>query len=523
MEASGLPSSADEINLAEQEQVIRALQCTWQQQRTGVAAQFIETHISWVLIAGDDVYKFKKVLNTGFLDYSTLGQRLHCCEEELRLNRRLAPDLYLEVVALTGSPAAPVLGGTGAVIDYAVHMRAFNQRNLWSALASRAALTKTHIDELVQLLERFHAHAAVATAGGRHGTPAQVRTVTLDNMAALDALLTEDGDRGCLREVREWEARAWSGLEPVLMARQAQRRVRECHGDLHLGNITLVDGRVTVFDGIEFNDALRWIDVMGELAFVAMDLHVHGLPSLAHRCVNGYLEASGDYSGVKVLDHYLVHTALVRAKVAALRTGYAGTVSRYLELALKFTQARHPALMITHGYSGSGKTTLTQDLVETVGAIRIRADIERKRLAGLPPLMHTSGEVRSALYEDEMTAATYARLRELAEPVLKSGCHVILDATFLSRSQRHDARLLAEALGVSFYILHFDAAPSVLRERVRQRLLRGDDASEADEDVLALQERTAEPLRADELGDVFDCAQWPALIEHLSGYIAPAA
>ena len=508
-----LPAAAgQELAPAAQAAMVQALQRSLQARQPLASVELIETHISFVLITAEHAYKFKKALATDFLDYSTLALRLHCCTEELRLNRRLAPELYLGVVAVTGSPAAPELDGAGPMIDCAVQMRAFSRDGLWDRLATAGELKPAHIDELAALLCRFHAAAAVAPGNGRLGAPAQVRVPMQDNLLSLTQLLPEA--RAILEELRAWEAQVWDALEPVFAERLRSGRVRECHGDLHLGNVTLIDGRSTVFDGIEFNDDFRWIDVISELAFMAMDLHGHGLHALAHRLVNGYLQGSGDYAGARVLGYYTVHRGLVRAKVAALRAAQSANAGKpkaaaaarhYLQLALRCSRPGHPALLITHGFSGSGKTTLTQSLLEAAGAIRIRADIERKRLAGLDALASSRSAPGLGLYSAEMTAATQARLLQAALPVMQGGWPALLDATFLRRQHRDDARHLAVAAGVPFFILDFEAEPAVLQQRVRQRQARGDDASEADESVLQLQLQTAEPLQADETAAVFRC------------------
>jgi predicted kinase len=352
----------------------------------------------------------------------------------------------------------------------------------------------------------------VADRAGRLGSPAQLRETLLDNLNELEGLVDSCQDRAAIDRLRTWAAAAFDRLQPVLARRLADGRVRECHGDLHLGNVTLIDGRSTVFDAIEFNDDFRWIDVISDVAFLAMDLQAHGLSRLANRFVNGYLELSGDYDGVAVLDYYAVQRALVRAKVKRLRAaqlaarddGDAGPESaaarRYIDLALHLSRcdAAPAALMLTHGLSGSGKSTLTQDLLEAAGAIRIRADVERKRLAG--GLLRGGGSVNesTALYGADMTAATYARLASLAALVLISGRHAILDATFLKQAHRDAARQLAARHGLRCVILDFDAEVEVLRQRLRERAAAGIDPSDADEAVLAGQMRSAEPLQPDE-------------------------
>ncbi|HSW26856.1 MAG TPA: AAA family ATPase, partial [Burkholderiaceae bacterium] len=517
-----LPAPA-ELNLTEQTRMICALRACLAE-RHGAACALIETHISFVLVCGSHAYKIKKALKTEFLDQSTHARRRHACQEELRLNRRLAPDLYLGIVCITGTVDAPELDGAGTDLECAVRMRAFGQEGLWDRLAANHTLETAQIDELVGILVPFHAAAAVAPRSGRLGSPAQVRAPVVETLDDLDRKTDSAADRAILSELRLFESESFVRLRAVMAQRLARGRIRECHGDLHLGNVTMVDGHSVVFDGIEFNDDLRWIDVINEVAFTAMDLHARGLTALAHRFVNGYLEASGDYDGVSLLRYYMVYRALVRAKVELLRAAQCvqpngadsqqhseaahrrAAASSYLALALRLSRsacsAARPALMITHGYSGSGKSTLTQSLIEASGAIRIRADIERKRLVGMDPLDRRGDAAGVALYGPAMTAATYARLRRFAVIVLRAGFHAILDATFLRRQQRITARRLAAKWGVGFVILDFEVDAEVLRQRLRRRQALGRDASDADESVLAGQMRTSQPLRSDERMDV---------------------
>jgi aminoglycoside phosphotransferase family enzyme/predicted kinase len=527
---AGQRVAASELTSAEQARMVRSLRHRLAEER-GLGVDLIETHISFVLVAGEEAYKIKKAIRTPFLDQSTLALRQRACAEELRLNRRLAPQLYLGVVPITGWADSAELNGNGSTRDVAVRMRAFDQSGLWDAMAADGRLRGEDIDALVQTVGAFHGAAAAAGPRGRLGSPAHVRAPLLQSLGELESGVTWASGVETLKLLRNWEAAAYARLQPMFAQRLAQGRVRECHGDLHLGNVTQIDGKVTVFDGIEFNEDFRWIDVISEVAFMAMDLHAHRLPALAHRFVNGCLEFSGDYGGARVLDYYLVHRALVRAKVALLRArqcaGAEGVASaggpqagaqsesalshNYLALALQFgpnrsMQAR-PALMLTHGLSGSGKSTLTQGLVEAAGALRIRSDVERKRLAGLRPQDRVGAVDARLLYQQRMTAATYERLLELAREVIASGRHVILDATFLRRWQREGVRRLAGELDVTLVILDFHVEPAELRRRLRLRAARGDDPSDADEGVLAEQMRQAEPLQADEREDTFECRE----------------
>jgi aminoglycoside phosphotransferase family enzyme/predicted kinase len=538
------PAPSAELTVAEQVRMVdglrRQLQAAQSALQPGGLApvELIETHISFVLLADGFAYKFKRAVNPGFLDFTTLALRWHYCHEELRLNRRLAPDLYLDVVGVHGSAEAPTLGGPGPLIDCAVRMRAFPQQGLWDRLIARDALQATQVDELAGLLVGFHRDAAVADARARFGHPAQVRTPLRDSLAALDQLLHGATEHAQVRTLQAWEARTGDALEPVFTNRRHEGRVRECHGDLHLGNVTQIDGHAVVFDCIEFNDDFRWIDVMSDLAFLAMDLRCHGRADLAHRLVDGYLERSGDYGGAHVLRYYIVHRALVRAKVAALRDAQDATatvhraaheaVAHYLDQAVAGSQPPHPALLITHGFSGSGKTSLTQGLLEAIGAVRVRADVQRKRLFDLAPLERGA----APLYTQQATEATYTHLLDTARELLQAGFSVVLDATFLQRRHRDAAHDLARALRLPFAILHFDADVPTLRERLARREARGDDASDAGLAVLEEQLRTAQPLAPDELHHVHHCVpvpdctppqvDWSPLLQRLAaGGLAP--
>jgi hypothetical protein len=285
--------------------------------------------------------------------------------------------------------------------------------------------------------------------------------------------------------------------------------VRECHGDLHLGNLAWVDGQIVIFDCIEFNPALRWIDVISEVAFCFMDLLHRRHSGLAMRFLNSWLETSGDYEGVALLRYYAVYRALVRAKVAALRADQSGgsdvlraEASSSLLLAEQLTQNMPTQLWITHGLSGSGKTTFSQTLLQDYGMIRLRSDLERKRLAGLAALVHSGAGVGQGLYTQEAGRRTYQHLSRMAERLLTTGWPVIVDAAFLERWQRDLFREVAQRRGLRMNILNLNADPSTLRERIKQRAAQGHDASEADLRVLQHQIETEQPLGNDELDEV---------------------
>jgi hypothetical protein len=473
--------------------------------------ELLQTHISCILLAGDYAYKIKKPVNLGFLDFSTLAARRHYCEEELRLNRRTAPGLYLDVLAIGGSASAPVIGGGGAAIEYALRMRRFDQDDLLDRMARRGALAPAHIDALARGLAAFHGQIARADAGDAFGSPQRVLAAALQNFEQMLPLAGTKADIALLARLRDWTAREHAALAPAFSARKRDGWVRECHGDLHLGNIALLEGVPTPFDGIEFNPDFRWTDVMSEIAFLAMDLFDHGLPRLAFRFLNAYLEQTGDYAGLLVLRYYLVYRALVRAKVARLRAHQTGIAAhakgeieqsyrRHLRLAERLAAPAHAALLIMHGLSGSGKTTVAQDLLETLGAVRLRSDVERKRLFGIEAQARSGSALDAGPYAPEANERTYARVAELAREVLAAGYPVIVDAAFLKRAERERFAALARNAGARFLIAACTASAATLRARVAAREREARDASEAGLAVLERQLAAAEPLAQDEAG-----------------------
>ncbi len=480
----------------------------------GAALRLIETHISSVLLAGDTAYKLKKPVNLGFLDFTTLDARKHFCELELALNRRTAPQLYLEVVPIAGTPALPALstqGGSDAPIDYAVKMRRFESEDSFDHLLRRGALEAPLVDALAERVAAFHAAIDVAPPASGFGSPASIAGDALDNFAHIERLAPPSTLHAQLHRLRQWTETESAALRERFAQRKADGFVRECHGDLHLGNVARIDGAPVLFDCIEFNDAFRWIDVMSEIAFTVMDFVDRGGAPLGWRFLNRVLELNGDYAGVDVLRFYLVYRAMVRAKVALIRASQVGAdgndanakstaledFARHLADADAFAAPRPELLILTGGVSGSGKTTLAQNVLEAQGAVRLRSDVERKRLHGLDPLARSGSTLGAGLYAPRATRATYDRLAALARALLATGFPVIVDATFLRAADRLAFVQLAQDGGAQCTILWCDAPIQVLRERVAARAAAGRDASEATLEVLARQLEALEPPAPD--------------------------
>ena len=461
----------------------------------------METHISWVILTGDFVYKIKKPVNFGFLDYSSLEQRAHYCAEELRLNRRLAPDMYLDVIAIHGSDSAPSLTGDGPIIEYMVKTRQFRQQDLLGNMQRAGTLAAEHIDSLAATLAGFHQRIDQAPQDAIWGEPDQVHAPVAQNFEQIRPLLSDPADLEQLEQLEQWAHTTFQRLIPQLAQRKADGLIRECHGDIYLDNVTLIDGQVTLFDCIEFNDAFRWTDVMSDVAFMAMDLEDRGLPDLSQRFVNAWLEHTGDYAGLIVLNYYKAYRAMVRAKVALLGLGQRDLSEQqrnevlaryhgYTALAESYTQIPRRFGLLTHGVSGSGKSTLSVQLVSRLGMIRVRSDVERKRLFG----QDGSGQLDQDLYAPEQGQQTYARLAMLAAQVLAAGYPVVVDATHLLRAQRQLVRQAIEDQGAPCLILHCQAPLDTIEIWLNERQRKGGDPSDADIHVVRHQLEQLEPL-----------------------------
>lgn len=446
----------------------------------------VETHISWLLLTGPFVYKFKKPVNFGFIDFSSLAKRQYFCQEELRLNRRLAPHWYQAVVAITGSLEQPQLDGEGEVLEYAVKMTQFPAQNRLDNALQQGWVLPRHIEQLAKDIAQFHQQVAIDR--GHYGEPEALAIWVMQNFSQLQpCLLTAQQD--LYQQLLHWTQTQHTQLSPLFWQRQQQGFIREGHGDLHLANLVLSDDHIVAFDALEFNPALRWIDVMSEIAFVCMDLQDHQHWEHSNRLLNHYLQQTGDYAGLAVLSYYQVYRALVRAKVACLQH-QPDTLQHYLRLAATLTASRPIGLMITHGLSGSGKSYFSQQLCPRLGFIHLCADIERKRLYPDP-----NPETR---YAPAAHDHTYQHLHTLAQTILQAGYGVIVDATFLNPAHRQLFFKLAQQQQVPFHILHFQAETIQLQARINQRQQQGNDASEATVAVLASQSAHYQPLTPEE-------------------------
>lgn len=435
-----------------------------------------ETHISWVILTGEFAYKIKKPVRFDFLDATSLEARCRFCEEELRLNRRTAPELYLAVVPITRDAAGTLqVEGRGTVIEYAVRMRQFATADELTALLNSGSVTLSEMTGLAAMVADFHAQAAVATSAA-HEYTGNLYDAILGNLADVTRLVDPHDIRPDVRRLVDWTLAAARSLEEALLRRESAGCIRDCHGDLHAGNIVRWRGRLVPFDCIEFDPVLRRIDVMNDLAFLVMDLASRHREDLAFALLSRYLEIAGDYDGLPLLPFYAVYRALVRAKVDALAAAalpdradaLARRCENRLAAAQYWTRRGTSTLILMHGVSGSGKSWLSERLIPAIPAIRIRSDLERKRLAGTLGEHHPAA-YRTGLYSSSLTDRTYARLKDCAAAALTAGCNAIIDATFLKTANRKGFQDLAQRMGTRFAIVSCTADPAVLEQRIVTR------------------------------------------------------
>ncbi|MCP9912555.1 AAA family ATPase [Cyanobium sp. BA20m-14] len=480
--------------------------------------QLLETHLSWVLLSGPYAYKLKKPVAFGFVDFSTAELREQACRDELRLNRRLSPERYLDVVPVYGPleaarfipPATSPSSDTtpAVVIAWAVRMVQFDQEQLLPAALAAGQVGEGAIKELAERLARFHRDAATAGPETPWGQSEAVLQPVLDNLTALADC---PGAQAHLGHLTAWVRQQAGALQPWFGQRQRGCHIRECHGDLHLGNMLLGASGIEVFDALEFSETLRWIDPISELAFLVMDLAVRGRADLGTLLLNSWVEASGDGEGLCGWAWYSVYRALVRAKVSWLRLKQSGLAAAessriqtelagYLRLAMDWVQRQSQPLVLMHGLAGSGKSTVAVALGQQLGAVVFRSDVERKRLFGLwgvKPTRLLEGE----LYGQEASRHLYGTtLPALVEAASAGGLAVIVDACFLRRSERQLMVALAGKLGIPVQIVVCTAPEPLLRQRLLERATAGSDPSDATVEVLQSQHQWLEPLDPDEKG-----------------------
>ena len=491
--------------------------------------ELIETHISWVILTGDFAYKIKKPVDFGFLDFSTLKKRKYFCQQELHLNRRLAADIYLELSAITGTEDRPQLAGSGEIIEYAVKMKQFPQSAQLDNMLAAGELKLTHMNAFADMAANFHQSADVADISSNYGSKEAVYHPVEENFQqiAQQAVASDYTDQ--LATLSQWSQSQLTEKQSIMAQRKANGFIRHGHGDMHLRNMLWLNDKAMAFDCIEFNEKLSWVDVISDAAFLIMDLQHRQQQPLANRFLNRYLEVTGDYAGLSLLPFYLGYRAMVRAKVSILRLAQNNISAQqnqqiltefesYLELAGRYTKTSTPQLIIMRGFSASGKSTVSQQLLDKTGMIRIRSDIERKRLFASDSTTKTASKIDAGIYSSEATKQTYEKLRKLASDIINAGYSVIVDAAFLKHEQRQIFQQLATQLQVTYNILQTTAPDEVLRQRIQNRK---NDISDADLVVLEHQLANYQTLHKSETAyvisiDTTQTVDFDALLNQLN-------
>ena len=458
----------------------------------GLPVDRIDTHASVVFLAGNRAWKMKRAVRYDYLDFSTVERRRIMCHEELRLNGRAAPGLYLEVVPVTREPNGELaLGGHGEPVEWLVGMRRFDQEALLDRLAARGALDMRLMAPLGQAVARFHAQAARRDTRGGAGGMAWV--IDGNTRGLLDAVTGIGRPEDVARLTSDSRSQL-ALVETRLDARRRDGWVRDCHGDLHLRNVVLIGGVPTLFDGIEFNEELACIDVAYDLAFLLMDLWRRDLPAHANAVWNAWLGETEDFQSLPLLPLFLSCRAAVRAKTSATAASMQGDERQrvdlhalahgYLDLAQRLLSPRPARVVAIGGLSGSGKSTLARALAPHVGpvpgAVLIRSDELRKRLFGVSPVTQLGADG----YTPGISQQVYGRAAELTELVAQGGHGAIVDAVYAKVDDRDAIARRADTAGVPFTGLWLEASEALRLERTTHR---GPDASDATAEVVRRQ------------------------------------
>lgn len=467
--------------------------------------ELIQTHVSYVLLTGDYAYKLKKPVNFGFLDFSTLDKRQHFCGEELRLNQRGAPNLYLEVLPITQVENQFHLDGTGQPVEYVLKMCQFPQEALLLTMFEQGKLNETHMQELGRVVAQYHAKALTNDYIRTFGEVAQVRQAIDENYEQTNKYIGGPQSQSQFAETKQYTDSFFDSPQ-LFTSRIEHNKIRECHGDLHIRNICLWQDKILLFDCIEFNEPFRFVDVMYDVAFTVMDLEARQRPDLGNAFLNTYVEQTGDWEGLQVLPLYLSRQAYVRAKVTsfllddptipvAAKEEASTAAAHYYKLAWQYTKPRQGKLILMSGLSGAGKSTVARQLARRLNAIHIRSDAVRKHLGEIA-LTERGGD---DLYTPEMTQKTYERLLLLGVMLANQGFTVILDAKYDRTSLRKDAIASSKSNQIPLQIFHCTAPMNVLRDRLSSRT---GDIADATADLLEAQQADYQPFSEMEQGYV---------------------
>ena len=442
--------------------------------------RFQQTQMSFVFIAGDLVYKVKKPVNLGYLDYTTLEKRRYFCERETSLNRRLCPDTYLDVVPIAQKGQHIALGETGEIIEYAVRMRYLPQDRMLNILLVKDEATPQMVEALAARVSNFHQGAETNAQIGTFGDIAAIRGNTEENFDQTEKSIGRTISSSKFERIKRFAREFLATNESLFKERVTEGRIRDCHGDLHAAHVCFADG-ICIFDCIEFNDRFRYGDTASEVAFLAMDLDHYGRADLGATFVSSYVNSSRDAQLPRLLPFYKCYRAYVRGKVESFKledpylpekekTQARETATGYFDLASFYTRSK-PTLFITVGVTGTGKTTFARAISRRLGLAMVSSDVVRKQLAGVPLTEHRFDGFQAGLYAEDFSQRTYDTMLNQARDKLASRCSVVLDATFIRKSDRLKAMELAERASADYFVVEFTATEETIKKRLAERSL----------------------------------------------------
>lgn len=468
--------------------------------------EVVQTHVSTVFLTGNYAYKLKKPVNFGFLDYSTLEKRKHFLEEELRMNKDISPNLYLEILPISQINENFSLNSADQTVEFTLKMNQFPQENLFINMFEAGKLTEEDMVKLGELVADFHNHTITNDYIKSFGKVEKIGQSITENYQQTAKYIGLAQTQQHYEETKAFTDNFLSTRQTILQQRQDQDKIRECHGDLHLKNICLWEDKIQLFDRIEFNEPFRFVDVMYDVAFAVMDLDARGKQDFGNIFLNTYIERTGDWEGLQVLPLYLSRQAYVRAKVTSFllddpaipqteKDHAQKSADDYYNLAWKYTQRPQGKLILMSGLSGSGKSTIAKNLAQEINAIHLRSDAVRKHLAGIS--IKEKGD--NSIYSPEMTEKTYNRLLELGKLLTKQGFTVILDAKYDQVNLRQPVLDFVNQNNLNLEILYCDAPLEVLSDRLNKR---SGDISDATADLLQQQKANFEDFTEVEKGFV---------------------
>jgi hypothetical protein len=479
------------------------------------SVQLLQTHISYVALTGTYAYKVKKPVNFGFLDFSTLDKRKYYCEEELRLNKRLSPEIYLDVIPITRTDSALELNGTGPIVDYALKMKEFPQEQIMTNVLKRGAITEETIDLLCKRLIEFYSTQQPSEDITKFGEPPSVKQNIDENFEQTKPMIDITVPKETFQYISDAATRFFEKKKNVFKRRMKDGRILDCHGDLHSGNIVITDHKIQIFDCIEFNERFRYIDVASDIAFLAMDLDYQNHPYLSSHLIQEYIERSGDQGIHEVLNFYKSYRAYVRGKIHGFQLNdphispetkqdivqharkYFDLSKYYAELFSRDLGAIRPLIFVVSGLTGTGKSTVAQKLAIDYHAAQINTDVVRKQHAGIEQYERHHDEFHTGLYSPENIDKTYEQVMDLARKHLRKKENVVLDATFQKRNYREMVRNVAQTHDAIPVFILCTCPDEVVKRRLEERLKKK-SVSDGRWEIYREQKKTFEPFSPDE-------------------------